>query len=76
MGKVNKTYSIPIRWESYKRIEVEAEDLQSAICLALKQFLSEPDDYYLDDSTEVDSFVKEEYPNETYNIDEVWEKLY
>ena len=44
-----KTYKIPIVWQSYKKYEVEAEDLQSAIELALKQFLAEPDELYLED---------------------------
>lgn len=55
-----KTYNIPIKWESYKRIQVVAENLQQATELALKQFLSEPDDLYLDDSFEIDKFIEEE----------------
>ena len=67
-----KTYKIPIRWESYKRVTVEAENLQSAIYLALKQFLSEPDELYLEDSFEIDSIVKEDYPEEEYNLQEIY----
>ena len=75
MGKVNKTYSIPIRWESYKRIEVEAEDLQSAICLALKQFLSEPDDKYIEDSFDIDNIIYEENPNEKFSWNIIMNEL-
>ena len=70
-----KTYKIPIRWESYKRVTVEAENLQSAIYLALKQFLSEPDELYLEDSFEIDSIIKEDYPEEKYNLQEIYDKL-
>lgn len=55
-----KTYNVPIKWESYKRIQVEAENLQEATELALKQFLSEPEDLYLDDSFEIDKVIQEE----------------
>ena len=70
-----KTYRIPIRWESYKRITVEAENLQSAIYLALRQFLSEPDELYLEDSFEIDSIIEEDYPEEEYNLREIYDKL-
>lgn len=70
-----KTYKIPIRWESYKKIEVEAESLQSAIYLALKQFLSEPDDLYLEDSFEVDDVLEDEYPEEIYNLKIIYDNL-
>ena len=70
-----KTYKIPIRWESYKRVTVEAENLQSAIYLALKQFLSEPDELYLEDSFEIDSIIKEDYPEEEYNLQEIYDNL-
>ena len=70
-----KTYKIPIRWESYKRIEVEADNLQSAIHLALKQFLSEPDDLYLEDSFEIDNILEEEYPEEDYNLQQIYDNL-
>ena len=70
-----QTYKIPIRWESYKRIEVEADNLQSAIYLALKQFLSEPDDLYLEDSFEIDNILEEEYPEEDYNLQQIYDSL-
>lgn len=53
-------YNIPISWESYKRYEVEAESLQEATEKALKQFLSEPDENYLEDSFNIDSIIEEE----------------
>jgi hypothetical protein len=62
-----KNYNIPIKWESYKRISVEAENLQEATEKALKIFLDEPDELYLDDSFEIDKFVEEE-TNETFDL--------
>ena len=62
-----KNYDIPSKWESYKRISVEAENLQEATEKALKIFLAEPDDLYLDDSFEIDKFVEEE-TNETFDL--------
>ena len=70
MGK----YYIPIVWQSYKRIEVEAEDLHSSIYQALKQFLSEPDDNYICDSFEIDSIIEEE-TGEEYNLDDILNNL-
>ena len=72
---MSKKYSIPIVWESYKRYEVEAESLQSAVYLALKQFLAEPDDLYIDDSFEIDEIVKEEYPDEELDMFNIYENL-
>jgi len=70
-----KTYSIPIRWESYRRISVEAETLQEAIEAALNQFLSEPDEDYINDSFEIDNILEEEYSDETYDFNEACENL-
>jgi hypothetical protein len=63
-----KKYNIPIRWESFRRFEVQADSLQEAISKALNQFLSEPDDDFLCDSFEIDTIVEEEYPGEDYDI--------
>jgi len=70
-----KQYSIPIRWESYKRIKVEAENLENAVYLALKQFLEEPDETYIDDSFEIDEIIYEEVPNENFNIHKIYNEL-
>ena len=71
-----KNYSIPIVWESYKRYDVEAENLQEAVTKALKEFLSIPDENYLEDSFDVDlQNLEEEYPNEDFNMDIVYSKL-
>ena len=70
-----KQYSIPIRWEGYKRIEVEAENLENAVYLALKQFLEEPDETYIDDSFEIDEIIYEEVPNENFNIHKIYNEL-
>lgn len=69
-----KKYSIPIVWQSYKRIDVEANDLNSAIILALKQFLSEPDDNYVCDSFEIDGIITDE-TKENYDINFVLENI-
>ena len=69
-----KNYNIPIRWESYKRVSVKASNLQEAVELALKQFLSEPDDLYLEDSFEIDVYVEEE-TGEKFDMAEVYEKI-
>ena len=63
-----KTYKIPITWESYKRIEVEANTLQESILKALRQFLSEPDDLYLEDSFRIDNILEDDYPEEDYDL--------
>jgi len=65
-------YNIPISWESYKRYKVEADSLEEATKKALKQFLTEPDENYLDDSFKVDvEVLKEDYPNENLDIDSI-----
>jgi hypothetical protein len=58
-----------------KRYDVEAENLQDAIVLALKEFLSEPDENYLDDSFEIDDEGLEDCEGEKYDKDEVLNKL-
>jgi hypothetical protein len=43
---------------------------------ALKEFLSIPDENYLEDSFDVDlQNLEEEYPNEDFNMDIVYSKL-
>lgn len=61
-----KTYKIPVLWQACQEYEVEAEDLQEAVTKAIKQFLSEPDDKYLEDTFDIDNIVEEEY-NEVYS---------
>ena len=70
-----KKYKIPIIWQSYKHYEVEAENLQEGIIKAMKQFLSEPDDSYLDDSFEIDNILEDEYPEEEYNLQQIYDNL-
>ena len=70
-----KVYSIPIVWESYKKYIVNAENLQEAVKLALQQFLSEPDDNYLNDSFSIDESVYDEYPEEDFNIKAINDEL-
>lgn len=69
-------YNIPILWESYKRIPVEADNLQDAVVKALKQFLSEPDDNYLEESFKIDDIIDSEHPDEVLNMDDVYKELY
>lgn len=70
-----KEYSIPIVWESYKRYNVEAENLQEAVTKALKEFLKEPDDNYIDDSFFIDDMIAEDYKEEDFDINEAIQKL-
>lgn len=70
-----KKYSIPIFWQSYKRVEVEAENLQDAALKALRQFLSEPDELYLEDSFEIDPYIEEEIPDEKIDYKKLYEDL-
>lgn len=69
-----KSYSILIRWESDRRYPVEAENLQEAVEKAVKQFLSEPDDEYIDNSFEVDDIICDE-TGEDWDIDKLFESL-
>lgn len=71
-------YQIPIRWESYQRIKVQASNLNEACVLALKQFLAIPDENYIDDSFLIDEIILEDYPEEAdnYNEDEIYKKLW
>lgn len=70
-----KKYSIPIIWESYKRYDVEAENLQEAVKEALKQFLKEPDDNYIDDSFFIDDNVYEDNEEESFDIHKAFNEL-
>lgn len=70
-----KTYNIPILWQSYMRVEVEADNLQEATEQALKKFLAIPDDNYLDDSFEVDEIIFEEHPDETVSLHQAYESI-
>lgn len=70
-----KTYRIPIRWESFERFEVEAENLEEAVTKALKEFLAIPDDKYIEDSFEIDSGIEEDYSDEDFDLDKVFFNL-
>lgn len=70
-----KKYSIPIYWESYKRYEVEAENLQEAALKAVKQFLSEPDDLYIEDSFNIDEIVYDDYAEEDLDTNKIYKEL-
>ena len=68
-------YKIPITWQSYETFEVEADSLEEAVEKGLKQFLSIPDDKYINDSFEVDGIVRDDYPNEDFDINKIIQKL-
>lgn len=70
-----KTYNIPIVWQSYKRVPVQAENLEEAVKLALKQFLSEPDDLYIEDSFEIDGILSEDYPDENFDLNKILQEV-
>lgn len=72
---MSKTYKIPIIWQSIKTYEVEGENLEDAVTIALRQFLKEPDEQYLEDSFEIDEIVRDDYPDEDYDIHKVTQKL-
>jgi len=69
-----KEYSIPIRWESYERYKVTANTLEEAVLKALKQFLSEADYKYIEDSFEIDEIIYEE-TDETFDIHKIYKQL-
>ena len=71
---MEKEYNITIRWESYKRYKVTDKTLEEAVLKALKQFLSEPDDNYIDDSFEIDEIIYEE-TDETFDIHKIYKQL-
>ena len=56
-------YNIPITWQCYKSYKVKAKNLQEAIETALREFLAEPDENYLDDSFDIEEEMdySEEY---------------
>lgn len=63
------TYTIPIQWVSIKDFDVEANNLQEALQLALDNFMSIPDNNYLEDSVSFDEIgIKERYPDENFNL--------
>ena len=70
-----KTYRIPINWQAARDYHVEANSLQEAAEIAMKQFLSEPDDEYLEDSMGIDNIVYDEYPDEELDYRKMWENL-
>ena len=70
-----KTYDIPIVWQSIKTYKMEAESLEQAIELALKQFFSEPDEQYLEDSFEVDTIIEDWYSDEDYDMNKIMNRL-
>ena len=52
---MSKTYTIPLVWEVYGQISVEAESLKEAIEYALGPDCPLPEGNYVDDSIQVDT---------------------
>ena len=72
---IMKTYNIPITWQSYEKYRVEAENLEEAVEKALKEFLAIPDSTYIEDSFEIDELINDDYPDEDFDINKVYQKL-
>lgn len=70
-----KEYEVPIVWESYKRYKVEANNLEEAVTKALKQFLLEPDNEYIEDSFSIDDIIYDENPDENFDIHKIYNSL-
>ena len=70
-----KTYEIPFIYQKVDVITVEAENLQEAIGKAFKEFITKPEEGYLQDSWEIDGIIEDNYPGEEYDIDKAIEKL-
>lgn len=51
---MSKTYTIPLVWEEYGKVTVEAESLEKAIAYALGPDCPLPEGNYIDDSVQVD----------------------
>jgi hypothetical protein len=68
-----KTCSIPIVYQRIEFIVVEANNLQEATESATEQFLSTPDDLYIDDSFEIDhTYLEENYPDEKTDLNKIY----
>lgn len=72
---MKQVYDVPIVWQSYKNYKIEADNLEEACILALKQFLSEPDDNYIDDSFEIDNIIYDNYPEEKLDLLKIYSKI-
>ena len=67
-----KTYEIPITYSSLHIVNVEAESLQDAVNIAVKEFLAIPDDKYMDDSITLDDILEDWYPDEDYDLNKAF----
>lgn len=61
------TYRIPLVWQMYGHIDVEAESLQAAIDYALGPECPLPEGQYVDDSATVDDLVFDQLKEENGN---------
>ena len=57
---MNKTYTIPLVWEVYGKVTVEAKSLEDAIEYALGPDCPLPEGNYVDDSVQVDTDLMNE----------------
>lgn len=68
-------YTIPIIFQKIEYYKVDANNLQEAIEKAFKEFFAKPEEGYLEDSFEIDSIIGENYPNETYDLNEAIQNI-
>lgn len=64
-----KTYKIPVTWEAYGTVRIEAESLEEAIELAKGDDIPLPDGCYVDGSWEVDEEMAEFLEDEASEIE-------
>lgn len=69
-----KNYNIPIIYQRVSNHSVQANSLEEAMVIALKEFLAIPDDDYLADSFEFDSVI-EDYQEE-FDTEKVEQKVF
>lgn len=70
-----KIYKIPIIYQCVDTFEIEADNLHDAVNNALDEFLSIPDDKYINDSFEIDPIIDSDYPDEEYDINVIIQSL-
>lgn len=68
-------YEIPIIYQRIEKFNVEANSLHDACVKALKEFLSTPDDNYLQDSFELDNILEDNYPDEPFDIIQIYNDI-
>lgn len=67
-----KEYRIPITWMSSKEYKIKASSLAEAAVLGVKQFLSESDPNYINDSYIVDDTITEINKGDPLDFDKLY----